>query len=114
MSTKTMSDNACYVFTRLAVPLSFNNTTHFLGFESVARSDVTRIKYRFYQFKGLYWYCIILGDGHVANSLFFVGLSNCVRDFRSLCDAMDWTIEDSRALHDFVARSLKGKTTWRF
>lgn len=107
MSNKTMSDNACYVCSHMAVPLSFNNVTRFLGFQSAAYSDVTRIKYRFYHFKGLYWYCIILDDGHVANSLFFVGLSNCVRDFRSLCDAMDWSLEDSSDLAEFVSQFNK-------
>lgn len=104
MNTKTMSDNACYAFMRMAIPLSFNNARHRLGFESFAYSDVTRAKYRFYAFKGLYWYCIIMLDGHMMNSLPFVSLSNCVRDFRSFLDAIDWQLENSRGLADFVAQ----------
>lgn len=104
MKTQTMSHNACYACTHVAVPLSFNSARHYLGFTSKAYGDVTRIKYSFYEHKGLYWYSVTLEDGLVMNSLFFVGLPNCVRDFRCFCETMCWELEDSSGLSDFVAQ----------
>lgn len=101
------SNNACYAFTRVAVPLAFNSAKHYLGFTSIARSDVIIVKYSFYEHKGLYWYAITVDEGHVMNSLFFVSLANCVRDFRSLCHAMDWKLADSSGLANFCALYVK-------
>ena len=104
MSNKTMSYNACYACTRVSVPLSFNSARHFLGYESTAQSDVTTVKYAFYEHKGLYWFSISLPDGYVANSLFFVDFVNLVHDFRDLCRFMGWVLSDSRGLSSWAAQ----------
>lgn len=109
MNKQPSSDNACYEFKLLSVPLCFNDTIRFLGFESSAYSDVTRIKYRLYHLNGLYWYSIIFKNGYVCNSLSFVSLSSCVRGFRSLCESIDFQLEDSVGLSSFVARYNRSK-----
>lgn len=103
MSNQILSHNACYGLTHVSVPLMFNSAKYNLGFSSTAHSDFTTVKYSFYERDGLYWYSVTLREGFVINSLFFVGLANCVRDFRCLCDTMCWEIDDSLGLSKFVS-----------
>lgn len=98
----TMSHNACYACTHVAVPLVLNNLCHHLGFTSKAHGDVTCVGYTLYEYKGFFWYSVTLDDGLVMNSLFFVSLSKCVRDFLFLCQTMCWELDDSRGLFSFV------------
>lgn len=104
-----MSHNACYAspFSNRAVPKGFNLERCRYRVYVEAHSDVTKCRVYFYQYHGMYWYCLQTVQRHCFlssfnNSVPFFSMRNATADCSALLRSLQFVNDTPRNLRQLV------------